>query len=148
MSLRLSTRVPFDEYIEKVNYVVDSGDFFYLKLYGNFDAIPAYWKHLDKHQRRDVATLIGLFYEESKADCLKEPWALPNIKKFLNIGYVKLDYLATFHATYLEIQGNYSVFVEPPIIDSSSDDTTKVEDDSVLLDENDGFVLKPKKLIK
>ena len=59
MNLLPSTQVPFDEYIEKVNYVVDSGDFFYLKLYGIFDAIPAYWKHLDEQQRRDVAALIG-----------------------------------------------------------------------------------------
>ena len=48
----------------------------------------------------------------------------------------------------LETQGYDSVFVEPHLIDSSDDDTPKVEDDSVLLDEHDGFSLKPKKLIK
>ena len=96
VNLRPSTQVPFDEYIEKVKDVMDAGDFFYLKCYGNFDAMPAWWNHLDKHQLRDVATLIVLFYDESKADFSKNSWALPNIKKFLNLGYVKLYDLAKF----------------------------------------------------
>ena len=51
-----------------------AGDFFNLESYGNFDAMPACWKHLYEQQRRDIAALIGLFYDESKADCSKEPW--------------------------------------------------------------------------
>ena len=116
--------------------------------YGKFDAMPTCWKHVDEQQRCDVATIIGSFYDESKANCSKELWAVPNIKKFLNIGYVKLDDLVKFRAAYLATQGDDSVFVEPPFIDSSADDTPKVEDDSVLLDEHDVFALKPKKLIK
>ena len=61
---------------------------------------------------------------------------------------MKLDDLAKFRVAYLATQGNDSVFIEPPFLDSSADDTPKVEDDSVLLDEHDGFALKPKKLIK
>ena len=71
MNLGPYTRVPFDEYIERVKDVVDAGDFLYLKRYGKFDAMPKWWKHLDKQQRRDVAELIGLFYDESKADWSK-----------------------------------------------------------------------------
>ena len=82
VNLRPSTRVTFDEYIERVKDVVDAGDFFYLKRYGKFDAMPACWKHLDEQQRRDVAALIGLFYDDPKADFLKESWALTNIKNF------------------------------------------------------------------
>ena len=148
MNLLPSTRVPFDEYIERVKDIVDAGDFFYLKRYGNFDAMTACWKHLDKQQRRNVAALIVSFYDDSKADCSKEPSALSNIKKFLNLGYVKLDELAKFRAAYLATQGDDYVFVEPPFIDISDDDTPKVEDDSVLLGEHDGFPLKPRKLIK
>ena len=110
--------------------------------------MPACWKHLDQHQRRDVAALIGSFYDQSKADCSKEPLALPNIKNLLNLGYVKLDDLEKFHAYYLATQGDDSVFVEPHFIDSSADDTPKVEDGSVLLDKHEGFALNPKKLIK
>ena len=127
---------------------MDSGDFFYLKRYGKFDAMPAFWEHLDEQHRRDVAALIGSFYDESKADFSKEPWAIPNIKKFLNLEYVKLDDLAKFRAAYLETQGDGSVFFESPSIDSSADDAPKVEDDSILIDEHDGFALKPKKIIK
>ena len=68
---RPSTRVPFDEYIERVKNVVDDGDFFYLKRYWKFDAMSACWKYLDEQQRRDVAALIGPFYDDSKADCPK-----------------------------------------------------------------------------
>ena len=71
MNLRPSTRVPFDEYIEKVNDVVDAVDFFYLKRYGKFYAMPACWKHLDEQKSRDVAAPIGSFYDESKADFSK-----------------------------------------------------------------------------
>ena len=52
-----------------------------------------------------------------------------------------------FRAAYLETQGDDSVFVEPPFIDSSADDTPKVEDDSVL-DEHDDVALNQKKFIK
>ena len=83
MNLCPSKRFPFDEYIDRVKDVVDAGDFFYLKRDGKFYTMPACWKHLDEHQRRDVAAIIGSFYDKSKADCSKEPWALPNIKKFL-----------------------------------------------------------------
>ena len=148
LNLRPYTRVPFDGYIERVKDVVDAGDFFYLKRYGKFDAIPACWKYSDEQQHRYVATLIGFFYDDSKADCSKELWALPNIKKFLNLGYVKLDDLAKLRVAYLETQGDDSIFVEPPFIDSSADDTPKVEDDAVFIGEHDGFALKPKKLIK
>ena len=48
--------------------VVDAGDFIYLKRYGKFDAMPVCWKHLDKQQHRDVATLIGSFNDKSKSD--------------------------------------------------------------------------------
>ena len=148
VNLRPSTRLPFYDYIEKVKDVMDAWDFFYINNYRKLDAVPACWKHLDEQQSRDVDALIGSFYDESKADCSKEPWALPNIKKFLNIGYVKLYDLAKFRAAYLENQGDDSVFVEPPLIDSSADDTLKVVDNSVPLDEHNGFLLKPKKLIK
>ena len=43
---------------------------------------------------------------------------------------------------------NDSVFVEPPFIDSSADDTPKFEDDSGLLDKHGGFALELKKIIK
>ena len=101
LKLHPSTRVPFDDYIERVKDVVDAGDFLYINCYGKFYAMPAFWKHLDEQQRRDVAALIGSFYDNSKADCSKEPWALPKIKKFLNIGYVKLYELAKFRVDYL-----------------------------------------------
>ena len=61
---------------------------------------------------------------------------------------MKLDDLTKFRAAYLAAQGNDSVFFEPTFIDSSADETTKVEDDSVLLDKHDGLALKLKKLIK
>ena len=78
----------------------------------------------------------------------KKPLTLPNIKKFLNLGYVKLDDLAKFRAAYLETQGDVSVFVKLPFIDSSADDTHKFEEESFLLNEHGGFALKTKKLIK
>ena len=126
VNLRPSTRVPFDECIERVKDVVDAGYFFYLKHHGKFDAMPACWKHLDQQQLRNIAALLDLFYDKSKSDFLKEPWGLPNIKKFLNLGYVKLDDLAKFRVAYLETQGDDYVFIEPPFIDSSAEDTPRL----------------------
>ena len=70
------------------------------------------------------------------------------MKKFLNIGYVKLYDLVKLRAAYLATRGNDYVFVETPFIDSPADDTPKVEDDAGLLYEHDGFALKLKKLDK
>ena len=110
--------------------------------------MPVCWKHLDNQQCRNVAALIGSFYDESKADWSKEPWALPNIQKFLNIRYLNLDDLAKLCADYLATRGDDYVFFEPPFIYISAAETPKVEDDAVLIYEHDGFVLNPKKLIK
>ena len=68
LNLRPSTQVDSDEYIEMVKDVVYAGYFLYLKCYVNFDNMLAYWKYLDKQQRRNVAALIGSFYDEWKAD--------------------------------------------------------------------------------
>ena len=61
---------------------------------------------------------------------------------------MKLDELAKLRADYLATRGNDSVFVEPPLIGSSADDTPKVEDNAALLDKHGGFALKRKKIIK
>ena len=47
VNLFSSTRVPFNEYIERVKDVVDTGDYFYYKREGEFDAMPACWKNLE-----------------------------------------------------------------------------------------------------
>lgn len=90
VNLRPSTRVPFAEYIVKVKDVADAADFFYHPRHGMFDAMPACWKNLAEVQRREVAALIGSFYNESHAFPQKHPWSVSNLKKFLNLGYVNL----------------------------------------------------------
>ena len=98
--------------------------------------MPACWKNLEEPQRREVATLVGSFYTEAHGDCTKDPWSVPNLKKYLNLGYVKLDDLPKFRAAYFATLGDDSVFVEPP------------PENTTLLDDHDGFALKPKKLLK
>ena len=68
VNLHLSNRVMFEEYIDRLKEVVDSGYYFYLKRSGKFDSIPAYWKNLEEPQRREVATLLDSFYDESCGD--------------------------------------------------------------------------------
>ena len=65
---------------------LDDVDYFYLNRSGNFDSIPACWKNLEDPQCREVATLLGSFYDESCGDHNKEPWLIPNLKKYLNLG--------------------------------------------------------------
>ena len=115
---------------------MDAGDYFYLMRSGGFDSMPACWKNLEEPQRYEVATLLGLFYDESRGDHNKEPWSIPNIKNYLNRGYVKLDDLPKFCAAYFATLGDDLVFFEPP------------PENNTLLDYHDVFALKPKKLVK
>jgi len=110
-----------------------------------FDAMPACWKHLDEAQRREVAALIGSFYDASRVDASKDPWSIENVKKYLNLGYVKLDDIYKFRAAYLATLQDDSLFVEPPFFSPASD--TDVAS-SNLLEKHDGFALKPKKLME
>ena len=110
VNLCLSTIVPFNEYIERVKDVVDSGDYLYYKCDGKFDAMLACWKNLEEDQCQAVATLIDSFYDESRADCTKETWEMGNIKKYLNIEFVTLVDLPKFRASYLATLGNDSIF--------------------------------------
>ena len=93
--------------------VVDAVDYFYLNRSGNFYSMPACWKILEEPQRREVANLLGLFYDESRGDQNKEPWSISNLKNYLNLGYVKLDALPKFCAAYFASLGDDSVFFEP-----------------------------------
>ena len=62
--------------------------------------MPEFWKNLEELQRREVATILGSFYDESHGDRNKEPWSIPNVKKYLDLGYAKLDDLPKFRAAY------------------------------------------------
>ena len=98
--------------------------------------MPSGWNDLEDPHCREVTTLLGSFYDKSCGDCNKEPWSIPNLKKYLNLGYLKLDDLPKFRAAYFATVGDYLVFVEP------------TPENNTLLDEHDGFSLKLKKLVK
>ena len=93
-------------------------------------------------QNREVATLLGSFYDESCGDRNKEPWSIPNIKQYLNLGYMNLDDQPKFRATYFATLGDDLVFfkpihfVQPP------------PENNTLLDDHDRFAFQPKKLVK
>ena len=142
VNLRPSTRVSFEEFIEKVKAVVDAGDYFYLKRSGKFDSMPACWKNLEETQRREISTLIASFYSDSRGDSNKEPWSIQNLKKYLNLGYVKLVDLPKFRGAYFATLGDDSVFVEP------THAVQPLQESAALLDKHDGFALKPRKLLE
>ena len=125
---------------------VDAGDFFYYQRDGIYDAMPACWKNLDEAQRREVAALIKSFYDESAADSSKDPWSVANVKRCLNLGFVKLDEVFKFRAAYLASVGDESIFITP-VDDLSPDSNAVAEDNSPLLDTHDGFALAPKELM-
>ena len=62
--------------------------------------------------------------------------------KNLNLGYVKLDDLPKFSAAYFVTLGDDPVFVKPPHFFQPH------PENNTLLDEHDGFALKPKNLVK
>ena len=104
--------------------------------------MPECWNNLEEPQNREVATLLGSFYDESCGDRNKEPWSIPNIKNYLNLGYVKLDHLTKFRTDYFATLGDDLVFVEPThFVQLPTENNT-------LLDDHDRFALNPKKLVK
>ena len=42
-------------------------------------------------KRREVVALIGSFYDDFCANTDKYPWEIDNTKKYLDLGYVKID---------------------------------------------------------
>jgi len=96
-----------------VKAVIDAGDYFYLKRSGKFDSMPACWNNLEETQHHEISTLIASFYNDLRGDSNKEPWSIQNLKKCLNLGYVKLDDLPKFRGAYFATLGDDSVFVEP-----------------------------------
>ena len=142
VNIRPSKNVLFEEFIDRVKEVVDSGYYFYLKRIGKFDSMPECWNNLEEPQRREVATLLGLFNDESHGDRNKEPWSITNIKKYLNLGYVKLDNLPKFCADHFETLSDDLIFVEPPHF------VQPYPENNTLLNDHDGFALSPKKLVK
>lgn len=132
----------------KVKDVADAADFFYHPRHGMFNAMPACWKNLAEAQRREVAALIGSFYDESRADPEKHPWSVGNLKKYLDLGYVNLVDMPKFRAAYLATRGDESIFVDPPPHDTTETTARSINSNNTsVLDNHDGFTLKPAKLI-
>ena len=52
---------------------------------------------------------LSLFFlnDESRCDRNKEPWSIPNLKRYLNLEYVKLDDLTKFCAAYFAALVDY-----------------------------------------
>ena len=121
--------------------VVDAGDYFYLKRSGKFDSMPACWNNLEETQHHEISTLIASFYNDLRGDSNKEPWSIQNLKKYLNLGYVKLVDLPKFRGAYFATLGDDSVFVEP------THAVQPLQESAALLDKHDGFALKPRKLL-
>lgn len=138
-NLHPSTRVPFVQYILKVKDVIESGDFFYHPQHRIFDTMPACWKKLTKVQRREVCTLISSFYDKSRIDRSKAPWSLMNLKSFLKLGFVTLDNVPKFRASFLATRGDDSIFCDPPI-NPPVDDTATNNNTQSFLDQHDGLL--------
>ena len=68
VNLRPYTCTPFTVWIKRVQASMQTGKLFFKKRSGIFDAMPSCWKHLKESQRREVASLIGVLYEESRAN--------------------------------------------------------------------------------
>ena len=139
-----STRVPFNEYIERVKDVVDARDYLYYNRDGKFEAMPEFWNNLYEDQRRSVSTLIDSFYDEYRTDRTKDKWAIGNIKKYLDLEFVSLVELTKFQSAYLESLGGDSVFADPPLCNAAIKDAGNMK----LIGDHDGFALKPKMLMK
>ena len=101
-------------------------------------------------KRREVAANIGSFYDYSRANPDKYPWVIDNLKKYLDLGYVKIDEIPKFRADYLETHDDESIFADTLFGSATDDDSASNTNanGSTLLDQHDGFVLKPKKLVK
>ena len=74
----------------------------------------ACWKNLEEPHLREVATLLGSFYDKSFGTHNKEPWPITNLKNYLNLGYVKLGDLLKFRAVYFATLSDDLAFFQPP----------------------------------
>ena len=81
----------------------------------------------------EVATLLGSFYNKSRGDHNKEPWSIPNLKHYLNLGYAKLDELPKFCDDYFQNLGDDWVFFEPTNFDQPP------PENNILLYDHGGF---------
>jgi len=103
-------------------------------------------KNLDEAQQYEVPTMIGRFY----AGLIKDP---PNVHGQFRTS-IHISYLAMFGLTtcpnsvlhFFVTRGGPSVFVQPPHQPVADALENNVE--HKLLDQHDGFALKPKKLIE
>ena len=114
VNLRPSRRVPFKEYITKVQSVVAAGDFYFHERHGMFDSMPACWKSLTEVQRRELAALLRSFYEEARRDSIRAAWSYENFQKVMMLGFVKCEDVHKFRSAFMASIGDESVFVDPP----------------------------------
>lgn len=89
-------------------------------------------------ERQKVAAVIESFYDESRANPMKEPWSLPNLKTFLNLGFVSLDDVPKYRAAYFATRGDESIFNDPPPVVVAA---TVANNDHPLLDKGSTMVL-------
>ena len=143
VNLHPDHRLPFDEWIKKIESQIKTGEQFFVKRNGLFDAMPACWKNLSVEDRHTICSKIDRFYKEAKDEGGgASPWKTANIYELLP--YVALDDIPKIRSSYLTTKTDPSVFVEPPKVDLkiAAEEKTTAKG----MDEYAGYTWEPKEL--
>ena len=64
-------------------------------------------------KHRILATHVDKFYKAARTDPSKSAWSIANLKKVMELGFVKLEDVTKLRAACLASHGNESVFANP-----------------------------------
>jgi len=120
-----SQLVPFEQWLKKHEKGVNAADRFFEKRDSLYDAMPAAWKHMTEAQRREVCAMLDLFEKKSDEDPTKALWDVDNVRKLMELGYVKYDDIPKLRGCHLTAKDDPSVFVNP--VPLSEEDVQKKE---------------------
>ena len=80
---------------------VDSADQFFKDRESLWDAMPACWKKLTVSQRRKIFHLLHLFEDEASKEPSKGVWNIDNMRRVMEIGFVKYDDITKLRSSVL-----------------------------------------------
>lgn len=100
-------RVSFEEWLDKINDKILTGEKFFVKRSSLFDVMPALWKHLAVEERHSVMAIIDSFHKDAKDG--ETVWSKQNILRLTK--YTPLDDVLKLRGCYLAAKHDPSVLV-------------------------------------
>ncbi len=136
-------RIDFPSWCKKIDSKLVTGEKFFKNRVGLFDAMPAFWKHMQGKHRHAAVAMIDDFYKSAKEEGNgANPWTFGNVQQLIK--YVAIPNIEQLRGCYLTAKMDPTVMIEPDYKEVMAAEAAEADKQNWKLLCNYNFSWKPK----